>query len=47
MSEHLYPCPQLMRPNWVNLNGSWKFAFDNERKYEVGRVDWSLLKKQS
>ncbi len=23
-----YPRPQLVRENWMNLNGSWQFAFD-------------------
>jgi beta-galactosidase/beta-glucuronidase len=25
-----YPCPQFRRPEWVNLNGEWRFAFDDE-----------------
>lgn len=25
-----YPRPQLVRNNWVNLNGTWKFKFDSE-----------------
>ncbi|MEO2078240.1 MAG: sugar-binding domain-containing protein [Bacillus sp. (in: firmicutes)] len=25
-----YPRPQLVRKNWVNLNGEWDFAFDDE-----------------
>jgi len=28
-----YPRPQLERPQWVNLNGKWKFAFDNNRQF--------------
>jgi beta-galactosidase/beta-glucuronidase len=28
-----YPRPQFRRPDWVNLNGKWRFAFDDE---EVG-----------
>ena len=27
-----YPRPQLVRENWLNLNGEWQFAFDNEAK---------------
>src|SRR5829696_7153513 len=23
-----YPCPQLRRPTWFSLNGSWEFALD-------------------
>ncbi|WP_408071708.1 glycoside hydrolase family 2 protein [Butyrivibrio sp. JL13D10] len=25
-----YPRPQLVRSNWINLNGQWDFAFDDE-----------------
>ncbi len=25
-----YPRPQLQRSHWLNLNGEWKFAFDDE-----------------
>ena len=25
-----YPRPQLRRPDWTNLNGEWRFAFDDE-----------------
>lgn len=25
-----YPRPQFMREDWVNLNGNWQFAFDDE-----------------
>ncbi|WP_204317747.1 glycoside hydrolase family 2 protein [Neobacillus sedimentimangrovi] len=25
-----YPRPQLVRKNWLNLNGEWQFAFDDE-----------------
>ncbi|MBD1850493.1 glycoside hydrolase family 2 [Cyanobacteria bacterium FACHB-502] len=24
-----YPRPQLQRSNWINLNGTWRFAFDD------------------
>jgi len=27
-----YPRPQLKRDNWENLNGKWKFAFDDAEK---------------
>lgn len=27
-----YPRPQFHRPDWVNLNGEWAFAFDDERE---------------
>ncbi len=25
-----YPRPQFVRPDWVDLNGEWSFAFENE-----------------
>ncbi|MBW4439906.1 MAG: glycoside hydrolase family 2 [Plectolyngbya sp. WJT66-NPBG17] len=25
-----YPRPQLQRSNWINLNGSWKFSFNDQ-----------------
>ncbi len=25
-----YPRPQFVRRNWINLNGTWRFAFDDE-----------------
>ena len=25
-----YPRPQLVRENWKNLNGKWRFAFDDQ-----------------
>ena len=25
-----YPRPQFVRDNWVNLNGTWDFGFDDE-----------------
>ena len=27
-----YPRPQLVRKNWINLNGQWDFSFDDEKK---------------
>ncbi|MGZ8228205.1 MAG: glycoside hydrolase family 2 protein [Burkholderiales bacterium] len=37
-----YPRPQLVRGNWTPLNGSWRFAFDPERRYaEPSQIrDW-------
>ena len=34
-----YPRPQFVRENWIDLNGEWKFAFDdeNELSYLSGR----------
>ena len=31
-----YPRPQLVRPDWANLNGEWKFGFGEEVKEELG-----------
>ncbi|WP_411349478.1 glycoside hydrolase family 2 protein [Paenibacillus sp. WLX2291] len=27
-----YPRPQLVREDWINLNGTWAFAFDDEHR---------------
>ncbi|HEY0827088.1 MAG TPA: glycoside hydrolase family 2 TIM barrel-domain containing protein [Bacilli bacterium] len=35
-----YPRPQFVRNDWLNLNGVWQFAFDDERKGE--RDKWYL-----
>lgn len=34
-----YPRPQFVRKDWLNLNGSWNFAFDDENEGE--RKLWS------
>jgi len=31
--DSAYPRPQLQRSGWTCLNGEWRFAFDNERRY--------------
>ena len=31
-----YPRPQLVRPDWLNLNGAWEFCFDDA---DAGRGD--------
>lgn len=41
-----YPRPQFVREDWINLNGEWEFAFDDERKGDAkqwpsGRVPLS------
>ncbi|UCF37039.1 MAG: glycoside hydrolase family 2, partial [Acidobacteriota bacterium] len=38
LPEH--PRPDLMREEWVNLNGTWQFAFD--QKDEGGTRNWGL-----
>jgi beta-galactosidase/beta-glucuronidase len=30
-----YPRPQLVRANWVSLNGRWRFAFDRDRRHRL------------
>jgi beta-galactosidase/beta-glucuronidase len=30
MSQFEYPRPQLVRDNWINLNGKWRFRFDDD-----------------
>jgi beta-galactosidase/beta-glucuronidase len=32
MTDTAYPRPQLRRQHWQNLNGLWKFAFDDQGK---------------
>lgn len=32
-NERAYPRPQLERTHWICLNGSWKFTFDDDGKY--------------
>ena len=33
MSDMSYPRPQLRRSHWLNLNGFWKFTFDDAENY--------------
>ena len=41
--EFAYPRPQMVRENWQSLNGTWRFTFDNERRYRVpdGGIGWT------
>jgi len=32
--ETSYPRPQLQRGNWLNLNGDWKFAYDDDGQWK-------------
>src|SRR5690554_5605584 len=32
-----YPRPQFQRDTWMNLNGTWKFAFDDENRGEADK----------
>lgn len=38
-----YPRPQLVRENWISLNGKWKFAFDDNNEFNTlsDRIPWS------
>lgn len=38
-----YPRPQFVRDNWVNLNGEWEFAFDDDNAGT--REQWHLGNK--
>ena len=33
--DFAYPRPQLVRAQWQSLNGPWRFAFDNDRRYRL------------
>ena len=33
MSQFEYPRPQLVRAEWISLNGEWEFAYDNAQRY--------------
>lgn len=35
MSALPYPRPQLRRAEWLNLNGPWRFAFDDEVRFRL------------
>lgn len=35
MPKNPYPRPQLRRPEWLSLNGPWRFTFDDERHYRL------------
>jgi beta-galactosidase/beta-glucuronidase len=43
MSEFEYPRPQLVRDNWTNLNGKWRFRYDDEMRCKLPRDihDWT------
>lgn len=37
-----YPRPQLRRPTWYSLNGSWDFAIDADARWDTpADVDWN------
>ncbi|HUQ73319.1 MAG TPA: glycoside hydrolase family 2 TIM barrel-domain containing protein [Burkholderiales bacterium] len=41
---HAYPRPQLERSSWQNLDGPWRFLFDEDRRYRQPQDirDWPL-----
>ena len=43
MSDFEYPRPQLVREQWMSLNGPWKFVYDDEQRYSMpdGPAEWS------
>lgn len=43
MSQFEYPRPQLVRDQWLNLNGKWRFRYDDEGKYRMpdGAAEWT------
>jgi beta-galactosidase/beta-glucuronidase len=41
-NTHAYPRPQLRREDWISLNGTWDFAFDDGAAWTGPRaVNWS------
>jgi len=40
-----YPRPELMRKDWVNLNGQWSFAY-NFSEFDVAKADDSFFDKK-
>lgn len=38
-----YPRPQMVREHWQSLNGTWKFTFDNERRWShpSDPIEWT------
>ena len=43
MSNFEYPRPQLVRQEWMSLNGQWKFMFDDEQRHKMpdGATEWT------
>jgi beta-galactosidase/beta-glucuronidase len=35
MSQFEYPRPQLVRDQWLNLNGKWRFRYDDELHFKL------------
>jgi len=43
MPDFAYPRPQLVRDHWQSLNGAWRFAFDDERRFTLPNdpIEWT------
>ena len=41
--DFMYPRPQLVRPHWQCLNGPWRFAFDDARRFKrpSDAIEWT------
>jgi hypothetical protein len=35
MQDLSYPRPQLRRPQWLSLDGTWRFAFDDDMRWRI------------
>jgi hypothetical protein len=44
MTEAAYPRPMMVRSQWLSLNGTWRFLFDDERAFERPRdiAEWPM-----
>ena len=42
--DFAYPRPQLRRSQWTSLNGTWRFLFDDDRKFSLPSdiTEWPL-----
>jgi beta-galactosidase/beta-glucuronidase len=43
MDDFMYPRPQLVREHWQSLNGTWKFCYDDEKKFRfpLTPIEWT------
>jgi beta-galactosidase/beta-glucuronidase len=43
VNQFEYPRPQLVRDGWMNLNGKWRFRYDDDMcgSLPTGTVDWT------
>ena len=43
MDQFEYPRPQLVRKQWMNLNGKWRFRYDDEGRFRMppGVGEWT------